>query len=73
MTDLHPRERQVLESLARGLTLQDIAAEQRYSIHTIKSRAERLYEKLGVRTQGHAVAVGYQRGLLRLPAGVPGG
>lgn len=77
--ELHPRERLVLEGLADGLTLAEIAAENRLSLATVKSWTERLYETLGARRQAHAVAIGYRLGLLPLPvvvevvAGVCGG
>lgn len=62
--ELTVRESEVLEHLARGDTLRQIAAAQYVSPNTVKSQVRALYRKLGVSSRGDAVAVGIDLGLL---------
>jgi two-component system nitrate/nitrite response regulator NarL len=59
-----PRERQMLERLARGLSTPAIAQELHVSRATVKTHLNHLYEKLEVSDRAAAVAVGMRRGLL---------
>lgn len=61
---LTQREQQVLLGLADGLTLEYIATELYLSLHTVKTYAKSLREKLGARTAAHAVALAYHEGIL---------
>lgn len=61
---LSERELQVLTRMSRGLTNGEIGRELFLSEDTVKTHARRLFRKLGVRDRAHAVAVGYQCGLL---------
>jgi DNA-binding NarL/FixJ family response regulator len=57
---LSAREAQVLRLAALGQTNRDIADELQISARTVKKHLERVYDKLGVRTRGQAVAVALQ-------------
>ncbi len=52
---LTTREREVLESLARGLLYKEVAAELNLSPSTINFHVEAIYRKLHVRTRTEAV------------------
>jgi DNA-binding NarL/FixJ family response regulator len=52
---LTDRDRQVLESLTRGLDNQAIAAEMRLSPRTVRNYLSRAYDKIGVGTRLQAV------------------
>lgn len=64
MTDLTDRQLRVLRLMADGLTLKAAAAELHVSYPTAKNDAGQVLRRLGARTGAHAVAIGYQRGLL---------
>jgi len=53
---LSPREREVLDMLARGLLYKEIAEALSISVRTVDSHIRRIYEKLHVRSRGQAVA-----------------
>jgi len=55
--ELSPRETQVLELLARGDTLKDIAEQLGVRMATVGTFLRRIYEKLQVHSRGQAVAV----------------
>lgn len=61
---LSERERQVLASFARGLSIPELAAELYLGASTVKTHTQRLYEKLGVSDRAAAVAEGMRRGLV---------
>lgn len=65
--DLTGREMQVLEALSRGRTFAQIATELDTGLQTVKTQCARLRSKLEAHDQAHAVALGYQQGLLTLP------
>jgi DNA-binding NarL/FixJ family response regulator len=54
--DLSPREREVLELLARGYLYKEIADTLNISVLTVNTYIRRIYEKLHVRSRGQAVA-----------------
>jgi DNA-binding NarL/FixJ family response regulator len=54
--DLSPREREVLELLARGYLYKEIAESLHLSVPTINTYIRRIYEKLHVRSRSQAVA-----------------
>jgi DNA-binding NarL/FixJ family response regulator len=54
--DLSPREREVLELLARGYLYKEIADSLQISVVTVNSYIRRIYEKLHVRSRAQAVA-----------------
>jgi len=58
---LTPRELQVLDLIAAGLTNKGIARQLGISLHTIKFHVESLFRKLGARTRTEAVAKALER------------
>jgi len=54
--DLSPREREVLELLARGYLYKEIAESLSISVQTVNTYVRRTYEKLHVRSRAQAVA-----------------
>jgi DNA-binding NarL/FixJ family response regulator len=54
--DLSPREREVLELLARGYLYKEIADSLRISVPTVNTHIRRIYEKLHVRSRSQAIA-----------------
>jgi DNA-binding NarL/FixJ family response regulator len=54
--DLSPREREVLELLARGYLYKEIAEALHISVPTVNTHIRRIYEKLHVRSRSQAVA-----------------
>jgi two-component system nitrate/nitrite response regulator NarL len=61
---LSAREKEVLAGFARGESIPQIAASLFLAPSTVKTHAQRLYEKLGVSDRAAAVAQGMRRGLL---------
>jgi DNA-binding NarL/FixJ family response regulator len=55
-SSLSPRERMVLDCLAKGLTYKEIADQLGISIDTIRTYLRRIYEKLHVHSRTEAVA-----------------
>ena len=56
MVELSPREREVLELLARGYLYKEIAEQLKISVQTVNTYIRRIYEKLHVRSRAQAVA-----------------
>jgi len=54
--ELSPREREVLELLARGYLYKEIAGLLQISVQTVNTYIRRIYEKLHVRSRAQAVA-----------------
>ena len=61
---LSPREHEILERTASGLSAPDIARELQISAATVKTHLRNIYEKLGVSERAAAVAEAMRRGLL---------
>jgi two-component system nitrate/nitrite response regulator NarL len=61
---LSPREREILERTARGLSAPETARELQISTATVKTHLRNIYEKLGVSERAAAVAEAMRRGLL---------
>lgn len=61
---LTPRELQVLLLVSHGMSNATIGNHLSLSEDTIKTHCRRIFRKLGARDRTHAVAIGYQRGLL---------
>jgi len=61
---LSERERQIVQGFARGLSIPQLAEELFIGTSTVKTYAQRLYEKLGVSDRAAAVAEAMRRGLL---------
>jgi DNA-binding NarL/FixJ family response regulator len=54
--ELSPREREILELLAKGFLQKEIADQLGISFHTVQTHTARVYEKLHVRSRAQAVA-----------------
>lgn len=61
---LTDREKQVLQGMSLGRANREIGAGLYLTEDTVKSHCRKLYRKLGVADRAHAVARGYQLGLL---------
>jgi two-component system nitrate/nitrite response regulator NarL len=61
---LSPRERQVLELAAAGLTMPQMGSRLDVSTATVKTHMLHMYEKLGVSERAAAVAQAMRRGIL---------
>jgi DNA-binding NarL/FixJ family response regulator len=65
--DLSPREREVIELLARGYLYKEIATQLNITVQTVNTYIRRIYEKLHVRSRAQAVAI-----YIHLPVGGQG-
>ncbi len=63
-TSLSPREREVLVGLAEGLTTKAIARRLGVAVKTVESHKVRVFDKLGARTQAHAVSIAIGQNLV---------
>ncbi|MNN26541.1 Transcriptional regulatory protein DevR (DosR) [compost metagenome] len=61
---LSRRERSVLEMIAEGLANQEIAERLHISLHTVKSHAQRINNKLGVSRRTQAIVRAKELGLV---------
>ena len=66
---LTPRERDVLELIARGFSYAEIGQLQSVSVHTVQTHIKSLYRKLAVNSRGEAVFEATRMGLLGNGAG----
>ncbi|MET0623192.1 MAG: response regulator transcription factor [Pyrinomonadaceae bacterium] len=63
---LTPREREVLDMLASGLSNKEIAWRMKISEHTVKSHVASIFAKLNVSTRTEAVTQGIRKGLVMM-------
>jgi DNA-binding NarL/FixJ family response regulator len=59
-----PRELEILELIASGLSNREIAEQIFVSENTVKTHSSRLFDKLGARRRTQAVQLGKQAGLI---------
>jgi DNA-binding NarL/FixJ family response regulator len=65
MSDLTPRELDVLRLMARGLANADIARELYIGDATVKTHVARIFAKLGLHDRAQAVVLAYESGLVQ--------
>ena len=63
---LTPREREVLEMLAEGLSNKEIAWRMKISEHTVKFHVASIFAKFDVSTRSEAVMKGIRQGLVMM-------
>jgi DNA-binding NarL/FixJ family response regulator len=68
---LTARELDVLTAMADGLAAKAIALRLGMAVKTVENHKIRIYDKLGVRTQAHAVSLAISQGLLAGPGSGP--
>jgi DNA-binding NarL/FixJ family response regulator len=68
---LTQRERDVLTLLAGGCSAQEASDRLQISRKTVENHKQRMFSKLGVQSQAHAVARAMRSGVLPLPAPLP--
>lgn len=66
---LTPRERDVLAAMAEGLATKAIARRLGIAVKTVENHKIRVFDKLGARSQAHAVSLAIGRGLVAAPPG----
>jgi DNA-binding NarL/FixJ family response regulator len=69
---LTPRESDILVAMADGLAAKAIAARLGVALKTVENHKIRIFDKLGVRSQAHAVTVALTLGLTPPSAGAAG-
>src|SRR6185503_10738313 len=63
---LSPRESEILNLLAAGLSNKEIARQLKISDHTVKFHVTSIFNKLNASSRAEAVAIGIRRGLILL-------
>lgn len=64
--DLSPRQKEILESITRGLSNAQIALQLDISTESVKTHVAKLFEKLGAANRSEAVAIALKRHLLKI-------
>lgn len=62
---LTPRELTILNFVGAGFTSREISSQLAISHKTVENHKQRIFGKLGVQNQAHAVSVAMRRGLMR--------
>lgn len=64
--ELSPRQREILESITRGLSNAQIALQLDISTESVKTHMSKLFEKLGAAARSEAVAIALRKHLLKI-------
>jgi DNA-binding NarL/FixJ family response regulator len=64
LTELTPREREVTEMVARGMSTEEVARELIIGEATVRTHVYRVRTKLGVRDRAELVSLAYRTGLI---------
>ena len=64
--DLSPRQREILESITRGLSNAQIALQLDISAESVKTHMSKLFAKLGAATRAEAAAIALRKHLLKI-------
>jgi DNA-binding NarL/FixJ family response regulator len=65
VTELTPREREVTQMVARGMSTEDVARELIIGVATVRTHLYRVRTKLGVRDRAQLVSLAYRSGLIQ--------
>jgi ATP/maltotriose-dependent transcriptional regulator MalT len=63
-TGITPRELEILELIAQGMSNREIAETLFVSENTVKTHSSRLFDKLGAKRRTQAVQLGKEAGLI---------
>ena len=63
---LSPRQKEILESIVRGLSNPDIAKQLGISLDMVKEHIETLFQKIGAANRSEAVAIALRKHLLKI-------
>ena len=66
LPDLSPRQREILESITRGLSNAQIALQLDISAESVKTHMSKLFAKLGAASRAEAVAIALRKHLLKI-------
>lgn len=72
VTELTPRERDVTQMVARGISIEEVARELTIGVATVRTHLYWVRTKLGVRDRAQLVSLAYRSGLIRSAGRVPG-
>ena len=65
LPDLSPRQIEIIDSIARGLTNKDIASQLDISLESVKSHIKIILEKLGAASRTEAASIAQRKNLLK--------
>jgi DNA-binding NarL/FixJ family response regulator len=65
VTELTPREREVTQMVARGMSTEEVASELTIGVATVRTHLYRVRTKLGVRDRAQLVSLAYRTGLIQ--------
>ena len=66
VAELSPRQREILESITRGLSNAQIALQLDISAESVKTHMAKLFTKLGAASRAEAVAIAIRKHLLKI-------
>jgi DNA-binding NarL/FixJ family response regulator len=72
VTELTPREREVTQMIAQGMSTEEVARELIIGVATVRTHLYRVCTKLGVRDRAQLVSLAYRSGLIQPTGRAPG-